>query len=73
MSGFFSPADEARIDENVADLVEAGEDIDVETVSATNNALWRLKRSRRLISIIEKIRRLPTDTKAVQLSWFSMS
>ena len=68
MTGIVTPADEARIDENVADLVEAGEDIDVETVSDDERRALAFEEIATIDSIIEKIKRLPTDTKAVQLS-----
>ena len=41
MGGSSPPQTKLRIDEDVADLVEAGEEIDVETVSTTNDARWR--------------------------------
>jgi SNF2 family DNA or RNA helicase len=68
MSGIVTPADEARIDENVADLVEAGEDIDVETVSDDERRALAFEEIATIDSIIEKINRLATDTKTVQLS-----
>ncbi len=61
-------ADEARIDENVADQVEAGEEIDVETVSADEQRALAFEEIATIETIVQEIRRLPTDTKAMELS-----
>ena len=68
MSGILTAADEARIDENVADQVEAGEDIDVETVSDDERRALAFEEIATIETIIEEIKRLPTDTKAMELS-----
>lgn len=61
-------ADEARIDENVADQVEAGEEIDVETVSADEQRALAFEEIATIETIVDEIKRLPTDTKAMELS-----
>lgn len=61
-------ADEARIDENVADQVEAGDEIDVETVSADEQRALAFEEIATIETIVQEIRRLPTDTKAMELS-----
>lgn len=61
-------ADEARIDENVADQVEAGEDIDVETASEDERRALAFEEIATIEDIVQEIRQLPTDTKAMELS-----
>lgn len=63
-----SAADEARIDENVADQVEAGEEIDAESVSEDERRALAFEEVETIDEIVEEIGRLPTDTKAVHLS-----
>ena len=61
-------ADEARIDENVADQVEAGEEIDIETVSDDERRALAFEEIATIETIVDEIKRLPTDTKAIELS-----
>lgn len=61
-------ADEARIDENVADQVEAGEEIDIETVSEDERRALAFEEIATIETIVDEIKRLPTDTKAMELS-----
>jgi SNF2 family DNA or RNA helicase len=63
-----SAADEARIDENVADQVEAGEEIDAESVSEDERRALAFEEVETIDEIVEEIGRLPTDTKAVHLT-----
>ncbi|MBY5746152.1 DEAD/DEAH box helicase family protein [Rhizobium leguminosarum] len=64
----FTAADEARIDENVADQVEAGEEIDIETVSEDERRALAFEEIATIETIVNEIKRLPTDTKALELS-----
>jgi SNF2 family DNA or RNA helicase len=68
VGGFLTAADEARIDENVADLVEAGEEIDIETVSEDEQRALAFEEIATIEAIVDEIKRLPTDTKATELS-----
>lgn len=61
-------ADEARIDENVADQVEAGEEIDIETASDDERRALAFEEIASIEAIVNEIKRLPTDTKALELS-----
>lgn len=61
-------ADEARIDEDVADQVEAGEEVDAETVTEDERRAFAFEEIATIEKIIADIERLPTDTKAVELS-----
>jgi len=65
---FITAADEARIDENVADQVEAGEEIDIETVSEDERRALAFEEIATIEMIIDEIKHLPTDTKAVELA-----
>jgi SNF2 family DNA or RNA helicase len=60
--------DETRIDENVADLVEAGEEIDTETVSQDERRALEFEEIATIENIVKDIKCLPTDTKAIELS-----
>ena len=68
VGGFITAADEARIDENVADQVEAGEEIDIETVSEDERRALAFEEIATIETIVEEIKHLPTDTKAIELS-----
>lgn len=68
VGGFLTTADETRIDENIADQVEAGEEIDVETVSEDERRALAFEEIATIETIIEDIKRLPTDTKAIELT-----
>jgi SNF2 family DNA or RNA helicase len=61
-------ADERRIDEDVADQVEAGEEVDAETVSEDERRALAFEEMDVIDEIVESIKRLPTDTKTVELS-----
>ena len=61
-------ADEARIDEDVADQVEAGEEIDIETVSEDERRALAFEEIATIETIVDEIKQLPTDTKAMELS-----
>ena len=61
-------ADEVRIDENVADQIEAGEEIDNETVSDDERRALAFEEIATIETIVDEIKRLPTDTKAMELS-----
>lgn len=62
-----TPADETRIDENVADLVEAGEEIDTETVTEDERRAFAFEEIATIEKIVQDITRLPVDTKALEL------
>jgi superfamily II DNA or RNA helicase len=66
--GLLTAADETRIDENVADQVEAGEEIDIETVTEDERHALAFEEIATIGTIVEEIKRLPTDTKAIELS-----
>ena len=53
-----------RIDEDVADQVEAGEEIDIETVSEDERRALAFEEIATIETIVDDIKRLPTDTKA---------
>jgi ERCC4-related helicase len=61
-------AEERRIDEDVADQVEAGEEVDAETVSEDERRALAFEEMGVIEEIVEAIKRLPTDTKTVELS-----
>jgi len=65
---FITAADEARIDENVADQVEAGEEIDIETVSEDERRALAFEEIATIETIIDEVKHLPTDTKAIELA-----
>lgn len=61
------PKDDFRADEDVADQVEAGEEVDAEAaVSEADNALVA-EEGDEIAAILDEIARLPADTKARQL------
>ncbi|RWA80835.1 DEAD/DEAH box helicase [Mesorhizobium sp.] len=68
VGGLLTAADEARIDENIADQVEAGEDIDIETVSEDERRALAFEEIATIETIVDGIKRLPTDTKAIELT-----
>lgn len=68
VGGLITAADEARIDENIADQVEAGEEIDIETVSEDERRALAFEEIATIETIVDDIKRLPTDTKAVELT-----
>jgi SNF2 family DNA or RNA helicase len=68
VGGLLTAADEAQIDENVADQVEAGEEIDIETVSEDERRALAYEEIATIETIVNDIKRLPTDTKAIELS-----
>ncbi len=68
VDGLFTAADEASVDENVADQVEAGEEIDIETVSEYERRALAFEEISTIGTIVDEIKRLPTDSKAVELS-----
>lgn len=68
VGGLLTAADEARIDENVADQVEAGEEIDIETVSEDERRALAFEEIATIETIVDEIKQLPTDTKAMELS-----
>jgi SNF2 family DNA or RNA helicase len=68
VGGLVTAADESRIDENVADQVEAGEEIDIEAVSEDERRAFAFEEIATIDAIVEGIKRLPTDTKAIELS-----
>ncbi len=68
IGGLLSVADEVRIDENIADQVEAGEEIDIETVSEDERRALAFEEIATIETIVHDIGRLPTDTKAIELT-----
>ncbi len=68
VGGVITAADETRIDENVADQVEAGEEIDIETVSEDERRTLAFEEIATIEKIVGEIKCLPTDTKAIELS-----
>jgi SNF2 family DNA or RNA helicase len=68
VSGFLTAADETRIDEDIADHVEAGEEIDIETVSEDERRAFAYEEIAVIEEIIRNISSLPMDSKAMELS-----
>lgn len=68
VGGLLTAADEARIDENIADQVEAGEEIDIEVVSEDERRALAFEEIATIETIVNDIKRLPTDTKAIELA-----
>ena len=68
VGGSLTAADETRIDEDIADLVEAGEEIDIETVSEDERRAFAFEEIATINAIINEINGLPTDSKALELS-----
>lgn len=68
VGGILTAADETRMDENIADQVEAGEEVDIETVSEDERRALAFEEIATIEKIINEVKELPTDTKAVQLS-----
>ncbi|QEN88584.1 helicase [Labrys sp. KNU-23] len=68
VSGLLSAADEARIDENIADQVEAGEEIDIEAVTDDERRALAFEEIATIENIVDEIKLLPTDTKAIELT-----
>lgn len=68
VSGLLTAVDEASMDEDVADQVEAGEEIDIETVSEDERRALAFEEISTIETIVDEIERLPADTKAVELS-----
>jgi hypothetical protein len=60
VGGVITAADETRIDENVADQVEAGEEIDIETVSEDERRALAFEEIATIEKIVQEIKRLPT-------------
>ena len=67
VGAFFTAADETRLDENVADLVEAGEDFDPEAAVQDEQRALAFEEIATIRSIIDRIGRLPVDSKATRL------
>jgi SNF2 family DNA or RNA helicase len=68
VGGLLTAADETRMDENIADQVEAGEEIDIETVSEDERRALAVEEITTIEKIVDDVKRLPTDTKAMELS-----
>ena len=68
VGGSLTAADETRIDEDIADHVEAGEEIDIETVSEDERRAFAFEEIATINAIINEINGLPTDSKALELS-----
>ncbi|RUW37699.1 helicase-related protein, partial [Mesorhizobium sp. M1E.F.Ca.ET.041.01.1.1] len=68
VGGLLTAADEARIDENIADQVEAGEEIDIETVTEDERRALAFEEIATIETIVDDIKRLPTDSKAIELT-----
>ncbi|MBX5249964.1 DEAD/DEAH box helicase family protein [Rhizobium sp. NLR4b] len=67
VSGLLTVVDEARMDENVADHVEAGEEIDIETVSEQERRALAFEEIATIDALVEEIKQLPADTKSTEL------
>jgi hypothetical protein len=68
VGGYLTAADENRIDEDIADHVEAGEEIDIETASEDERRAFAYEEIAAIDAITHNINRLPTDSKAMELS-----
>ncbi|WP_076863823.1 helicase-related protein [Bradyrhizobium mercantei] len=68
VDGSLTVADESRIDEDTADQVEAGEEIDVDAVSEDERRAFAFEEIATIDRIVDNISILPTDSKALELS-----
>ncbi len=68
VDGSLTAADETRIDEDIADQVEAGEEIDIEAVSEDERRALAFEEIAAIDRIINNVNSLPTDSKALELS-----
>ncbi|MBR0761574.1 helicase-related protein [Bradyrhizobium japonicum] len=68
VSESLTAAEEIRIDEDIADQVEAGEEIDVETVSEDEHSAFAYEEIATIDAIIDEVNALPTDSKALELA-----
>jgi SNF2 family DNA or RNA helicase len=60
-------ADETQIEEDTADLIEAGEEVDPEAISDAERQALEAEEVTSIEGLVNDIRVLPTDTKAVEL------
>ena len=67
VGGLLGNSNEQRLEEDIADLVEAGEEIDVETVSEEERRALATEEIGTIEDIVEAISKLPVDTKARRL------
>lgn len=68
VDSLLTATDETTMDENIADQVEAGEEIDIETVSEDERRALAFEEIATIEKIVDEIKQLPTDTKAMELS-----
>lgn len=64
VDGLVSAIDEAQLDEDAADLIEAGEEIDVEEIFDQERKALASGEIASIGTLVDDIRRLPVDTKA---------
>ncbi|MBG0794733.1 DEAD/DEAH box helicase family protein [Methylocystis sp. H62] len=62
-----SPEDELRLEEDAADLGEAGDDIDTDALSEAERQALNAEEVATIDDLVAEIGTLPTDTKAIQL------
>jgi SNF2 family DNA or RNA helicase len=67
VDGFLSAIDEMRLDEDTADLIEAGEEIDADTISEQERKALAFEEIASIGDLVDDIARLPVDTKAKTL------
>jgi hypothetical protein len=58
--------DEAQLDEDAADLIEAGEEIDVDTISEQERQALASEEMASIGALVDDIRRFPIDTRYCQ-------
>ena len=67
VNGLIAAMDEAQLDEDAADLLEAGEEIDVDTISEEERKALASEELTSIGDLVDAIGRLPLDTKAATL------
>ena len=67
VDGLVAAMDEAQFDEDVADLIEAGEEIDAEAITEQERKALATEEIASIGMLVDDIRRLPVDTKAKTL------
>ena len=64
VDGLVAGIDEAQLDEDAADLIEAGEEIDSDAISEQERKALASEEIASIGTLVDDIRRLPVDTKA---------
>ncbi len=67
ISGSAAHGDELRLEEDLADQIDAGEDVDVDIAEADETQALLVEETDEIATLIEEIARLPVDSKARRL------